>query len=92
MRALFVIFALLALGGCTADTKAPDTGFFTCQQHFPENFWNPAFQNHPNGVTGIAGVVLGTPLLLNVTNMLAPQAYLRITSVGLIRVARRAGR
>jgi hypothetical protein len=41
-----------------ADTKAPDTGFFTCQQHFPENFWNPAFQNHPNGVTGIAGVVL----------------------------------
>jgi iron(III) transport system permease protein len=26
---------------------------------------------------------LGTPLLLNVTNMLAPQAYLRITSVGL---------
>ena len=26
---------------------------------------------------------LGTPLLLNVTNILAPQAYLRITSVGL---------
>jgi iron(III) transport system permease protein len=26
---------------------------------------------------------LGTPLVLNVTNMLAPQAYLRITSVGL---------
>ena len=26
---------------------------------------------------------LGTPLVLNVTNMLAPQAYLRVTSVGL---------
>ncbi|MDP2241526.1 MAG: iron ABC transporter permease [Burkholderiales bacterium] len=26
---------------------------------------------------------LGTPLVLNVTNMLAPQAYLRITSVGI---------
>ncbi len=26
---------------------------------------------------------LGTPLVLNVTNMLAPQAYLRITSIGL---------
>ena len=26
---------------------------------------------------------LGTPLVMNVTNMLAPQAYLRITSVGL---------
>ena len=21
--------------------EAPDTGFFTCQQHYPENFWNP---------------------------------------------------
>ena len=41
-----------------SDPKAPDTGFFTCQQHYPENFWNPAFQKHPNGVTGVAGVVL----------------------------------
>jgi catechol 2,3-dioxygenase-like lactoylglutathione lyase family enzyme len=40
------------------DPKAPDTGYFTCQQHYPENFWNPAFQTHPNGVAGIAGVTL----------------------------------
>jgi hypothetical protein len=40
-----------------ADPKAPDTGFFTCQQHYPDNFWNPAFQRHANGVTGVAGVV-----------------------------------
>jgi hypothetical protein len=40
------------------DARAPDTGFFTCQQHFPENFWNPAFQQHRNGVSGVAGVVL----------------------------------
>jgi len=26
-------------------------GFFTCQQHFPQNFWNPAFQIHENGVS-----------------------------------------
>ena len=39
------------------DKHAPDTGFFTCQQHYPENFWNPAFQKHANSVTGIAGVV-----------------------------------
>ena len=26
---------------------------------------------------------LGTPLVLNVTNLLAPQAYLRVTSIGL---------
>ena len=41
-----------------ADAKAPDIGYFTCQQHFPENFWNPAFQLHPNGVSGIAGVIM----------------------------------
>ncbi len=36
---------------------APDIHFATCQQHYPENFWNPAFQKHANGVTGVAGVV-----------------------------------
>ncbi|MGH6727537.1 MAG: VOC family protein, partial [Pseudolabrys sp.] len=39
------------------DPFAPDIHFATCQQHFPENFWNPAFQKHANGVTAIAGVV-----------------------------------
>jgi hypothetical protein len=39
------------------DKQAPDTGFFTCQQHYPENFWNPAFQKHANSVAGVAGVV-----------------------------------
>ena len=41
-----------------ADKEARDAGFFTCQQHYPENFWNPAFQEHLNGVTGIAGVTM----------------------------------
>lgn len=40
------------------DARAPDIHFSTCQQHYPENFWNPAFQKHANGVTGVAGVVL----------------------------------
>jgi Glyoxalase-like domain len=40
------------------DTAAPDIGFFTSRQRYPENFWNPAFQIHANGVTGIAGIVL----------------------------------
>jgi Glyoxalase-like domain len=40
------------------DPMAPDIGYFTCQQHYPENFWNPAFQTHPNGVAGIAGVTM----------------------------------
>jgi catechol 2,3-dioxygenase-like lactoylglutathione lyase family enzyme len=40
------------------DQASPDAGFFVCQQHYPENFWNPAFQTHANGVTQAAGVVL----------------------------------
>jgi catechol 2,3-dioxygenase-like lactoylglutathione lyase family enzyme len=41
-----------------ADEKAPDIGYFTCQQHYPENFWNPAFQRHANGASGIDGVIM----------------------------------
>jgi hypothetical protein len=41
-----------------ADPRAPDVGFFTCQHRHPENFWNPAFQVHPNTASGVAGVVL----------------------------------
>ena len=40
------------------DKLAPDIHFATCQQHYPENFWNPAFQKHANSVSGIAGVVV----------------------------------
>jgi hypothetical protein len=39
------------------DARAPDIHFCTSQQHFPENFWNPAFQQHANGAAGVAGVV-----------------------------------
>jgi catechol 2,3-dioxygenase-like lactoylglutathione lyase family enzyme len=40
------------------DAMAPEIGFFTCKQRYPENFWNPALQQHPNTVTGIVGAVL----------------------------------
>jgi hypothetical protein len=41
------------------DARAPDIGFATCQHHHrPEEFWNPAFQRHANGATGVAGVVM----------------------------------
>jgi len=39
------------------DPLAPEIGFFTCQQHYPQNFWNPAFQQHQNTAVGVAGVV-----------------------------------
>jgi hypothetical protein len=40
------------------DLSSPDLGFFVCQHHYPENFWNPAFQSHANGAAGIPGVVM----------------------------------
>jgi catechol 2,3-dioxygenase-like lactoylglutathione lyase family enzyme len=39
------------------DAAAPDIGAFTCQHHYPENFWNPEFQKHANIATGVAGIV-----------------------------------
>jgi hypothetical protein len=45
------------------DADAPEAGFFVCQQHFPENFWNPAFQRHDNEASAIAsvGMTAATP-------------------------------
>ena len=40
------------------DVAAPEIHFASCQQHYPQNFWNPAFQKHANSVTGIAGTVV----------------------------------
>ena len=52
--AVKVAFAL----AFAADARAPDIGFFTCQHRHPENFWNPAFQDHANTAAGMAGVVM----------------------------------
>ncbi len=40
------------------DSKTPDAGYFTCQHHYSQNFWNPSFQQHPNGVSGIAEIIM----------------------------------
>lgn len=40
------------------DDKAADIGFFTCRQHHPENFWNSAFQRHPNGTRAVAAALI----------------------------------
>jgi hypothetical protein len=40
------------------DSLASTHNFAVCQQHYPENFWNPAYQRHPNGVTHVGGVVM----------------------------------
>lgn len=41
-----------------ADSALPEAAFFTCQQHFPQNFWSKAAQTHRNGATGISRVTL----------------------------------
>jgi catechol 2,3-dioxygenase-like lactoylglutathione lyase family enzyme len=40
---------------------SPKAGFFVCQQHYPENFWNPEFQRHDNQATRISSVTLTAP-------------------------------
>lgn len=41
-----------------ADPKAPECGFFVCQQFEPQNFWNTEFQQHTNGATALASAVM----------------------------------
>lgn len=40
------------------NARAPGCGFFTCQQHEPQNFWNPDFQRHGNGASGLAAAIM----------------------------------
>lgn len=37
---------------------ARECGFFLCQQHEPQNFWNPAFQQHDNGASALAATFM----------------------------------
>lgn len=41
-----------------ADSRAPECGFFVCRQLEPQNFWNPEFQQHPNGAAGLTSAVM----------------------------------
>ncbi|GAB2182747.1 VOC family protein [Roseibium sp. LAB1] len=47
----------------TSDPLAPEIGFFTCHNRFPENFWKEAFQDHANGADNVKAVyfVAGDP-------------------------------
>lgn len=35
-----------------------DAAFFTCQQHAPEHFWKPDYQQHANGAAGLRNVLM----------------------------------
>jgi catechol 2,3-dioxygenase-like lactoylglutathione lyase family enzyme len=44
----------------TREPRLREAGFFTCQHHFPENFWRPEYRSHVNSARGIESVVLVT--------------------------------
>ena len=41
-----------------ADPASPNVRFAVCQHHFPENFWDPAFQSHANGTKTVPGAAM----------------------------------
>jgi Glyoxalase-like domain len=41
-----------------SDPASPKVRFAVCQHHFPENFWDPAFQGHANGARTVPGAAL----------------------------------
>jgi hypothetical protein len=41
-----------------SDPVSPNVRFAVCQHHFPENFWDPAFQTHANGAKTVPGVAM----------------------------------
>jgi hypothetical protein len=60
-----------------ADPASSNLGFAACQHHFPENFWNPAFQNHANGAKNVSGVTMVA------SNPVGHQSFLKaFTGVG----------
>jgi catechol 2,3-dioxygenase-like lactoylglutathione lyase family enzyme len=44
----------------TREPRLRAAGFFTCQHHFPENFWRADYQSHVNSARRVASVVLVT--------------------------------
>jgi catechol 2,3-dioxygenase-like lactoylglutathione lyase family enzyme len=44
----------------TSEPRLKRAGFFTCQHHYPENFWRAEYQHHANGARRIVSAVLVT--------------------------------
>jgi len=76
------------------DAQAPMAGFFVCQQHFPENFWNPAFQRHDNGAGAIAsvGMTAASPAMHQFFFSTFCGSTARQDAQGLLSIDLRAGR
>jgi hypothetical protein len=44
-----------------AEPKSENIAFFVCQHHTPQQFWQPAYQTHPNGAIGVRRVTMTAP-------------------------------
>jgi len=69
-----------------SDPNAANLGFFTCFNRYPENFWKPDFQAHPNGAREILGLTLVAPDPSDLHEFLGGftgQREMRATSLGL---------
>ena len=42
----------------TSDARMPEAGFFTCEHHFPENFWSLDWQRHENGALHVEAAIM----------------------------------
>jgi len=40
------------------DPRMPEAAFFVCQQHAPEHFWKPDYQQHANGAQAVTEVLM----------------------------------
>ncbi len=47
--------------GFVTDPSMPGLAFFVCQNHYPQNFWKPDYQQHINNAKGIARVYISAP-------------------------------
>ena len=82
----------------------PEAAFFVCQQHEPDNFWNPDFQEHANGAADVIGVTCAAPepgvlkdFLADFTGVPVPDVVdqgfsIELHNSGRIHVTRAAGR
>jgi catechol 2,3-dioxygenase-like lactoylglutathione lyase family enzyme len=43
-----------------SDPRMTDAAFFTCEHHYPANFWRPEFQRHANGARSVESVIMVT--------------------------------
>lgn len=53
------------------EKRMPDAAFFVCQQHAPQYFWKPEYQDHRNGALAVDEVVMIAPAPAALSGFLA---------------------